>query len=306
MRSPLKPFYALVLLIVIFSCKHSQEDNGSINYIPEKVKVVPVDHGSISSYRQLNATSTFLKDHLINAPVSGYIIRSNCVTGDITHGNEILFEIKTREAAVLDRSGDEISSKLNIKGVTEITSGVKGYIKQVMHQEGDFVAEGEPLASIKETGSLVFILNLPYEWNDKIKLHMPVSLLMPDSTIITGYISNISVAVDPVSQTQRVYIKTKSNRVIPENLTATVLLPIAENENTQKVPRPAVLSNETETRFWIMKMINDTTAVKVMIHPGIRNNDSIEVVRPVFAQGETVLLTGNYAVPDTVYVNVIR
>jgi hypothetical protein len=72
------------------------------------------------------------------------------------------------------------------------------------------------------------------------------------------------------------------------------------------LPKSAVLSDETETDFWIMKMINANTAIKVPIQKGIQTEDRIEILSPVLTREDKILLTGNYGVSDTIKVKVIK
>ncbi|MFI0491010.1 hypothetical protein, partial [Flavobacterium sp.] len=70
--------------------------------------------------------------------------------------------------------------------------------------------------------------------------------------------------------------------------------------------KAAVLSDETETVFWIMKMINSNTAVKVPIEKGVETDDKVEIVSPVLTPKDRILLTGNYGVADTIKIKLIK
>lgn len=296
----------ILFILVLAACKAPQEDSANRQEAPDPVQVTHVVTRAFSDVRELNATSMYRKEHLINSPVSGYITQANCVQGTIARAGDHLFEIKTREARALSQSSNDLVTSLNMNGATDIKMNVAGYIAQVFHQEGDYVAEGENLVSIKETGSLVFVLDLPFEWNKDIKMNMAVVLTLPDNRTIPGTITTISPMVDPTSQTQKVFIKVVSPVIIPENLVAKVSLPLLTRAHAQVLPRRAVLSNETETEFWIMKLMNDSTAVKIPVTPGIQTRDSIEVLSPLFPASDEILVSGNYAVPDTARVQVIR
>jgi len=65
-----------------------------------------------------------------------------------------------------------------------------------------------------------------------------------------------------------------------------------------------VLRNEEQTEFWIMKLLNDSVAVKTDIKKGIENNDSIQVVEPTLNDGDRIILTGNYGLSDTAKIKV--
>ncbi len=66
--------------------------------------------------------------------------------------------------------------------------------------------------------------------------------------------------------------------------------------------KKAVLSDETLNTFWVMKLINDSTAVKVPIQKGIETNDNVEILSPKFSVQDKILLSGNYGLPDTALV----
>ena len=68
------------------------------------------------------------------------------------------------------------------------------------------------------------------------------------------------------------------------------------------LPKNSVLSNETQSEFWVMKMINDTTAVKVPVNKGIESGDRVEIISPQFSPTDKILLSGNYGLSDTALV----
>ena len=112
--------------------------------------------------------------------------------------------------------------------------------------------------------------------------------------------------VDATSQTQNVILKIKGNQDIPENLIVKVRIPKKTSGSSIALPKAAVLSNETETEFWIMKLIDNNTAVKVPIEKGIETDDKVEILSPVLTSKDLILLTGNYGVADTIKVKVVK
>ena len=56
---------------------------------------------------------------------------------------------------------------------------------------------------------------------------------------------------------------------IPQNLVAKVKIVKVSKTAAATLPKNSVLSDETQSEFWVMKMINDTTAVKVPVKKGI-------------------------------------
>ena len=111
--------------------------------------------------------------------------------------------------------------------------------------------------------------------------------------------------MDPASQTQNIILRVNATHPIPENLIAKVRVVKTAKENTNSVPKSAVLSDETQDEFWVMKMIDNTTAVKVPVKKGIEIADKVEIISPLFSPHDKILITGNYGLPDTAKVKIV-
>src|SRR5258708_15403811 len=48
-------------------------------------------------------------------------------------------------------------------------------------------------------------------------------------------------------------------------------------------------SDEMMEKFWVMKLINDSTAIKVDVKPGTMNKDLVEILDPRFNKGDQFL-----------------
>ena len=58
--------------------------------------------------------------------------------------------------------------------------------------------------------------------------------------------------------------------------------------------------------FWVMKLINDSTAIKVPVNRGISSGNRIEILSPLFSHGDRLISTGSYGLPDTANVSIIK
>ena len=129
---------------------------------------------------------------------------------------------------------------------------------------------------------------------------------LPDGEKLIGTITGKMPTMDAGSQTQSIILKVSSNHTLPENLIAKVKIVKSFKNNTTSLPRASVLTNETQTEFWTMKMIDDSTAAKVLIKKGIETNDRIEIVSPKFTTSDRLLVTGNYGLSDTAKVQIVK
>jgi multidrug efflux pump subunit AcrA (membrane-fusion protein) len=218
----------------------------------------------------------------------------------------VLFTIKTKEAQSIGNSVNILDTTFKFSGETKIRAAEHGYISQLLHQQGDYVQDGEQLAVIADKGSFAFIMQLPYEMRYTVKLGQAVTLTLPDQEKVKGIIASFMPAVDTAAQTQGVVIKVDGSKPIPENLIASAQVVRASKQNAQSLPKSAILSNETQTEFWVMKLIDPTTAIKVNVTKGIEIGDRVEILTPKFSPDDKIVITGNYGLSDTAKVKIVQ
>ena len=268
------------------------------------VTVTTVSNAPLDDYIELNAVSAFLQKSYVKAIANGYLQSSDVYPGKYVEVGQPLFTLQTKEARTLGNSIKILDSSLHFSGVNTIRANSHGYITQLNHQPGDYVQDGEQLAVISDQNSFVFLLDLPYELRPFVLGKRTVELVLPDGTRLNGEIGRVMPSVDSVSQTQNVVIRVNTPKAIPENLIAKVRITKSEKAKAQSLPKPALLTNETESDFWVMKMIDSATAVKVPVKKGIETKDRVEILSPAFAPSDRILVTGNYGLPDTARVKV--
>jgi multidrug resistance efflux pump len=258
----------------------------------------------LNDYLELNATSTFLQQNFVKSNLNGYIQKSNIKFGDRVHRGEILFVLKTKEASAIGNAVNQLDSSFNFSGVNVIRAGASGYVMQLNHQAGDYVQDGEQLAVISDSKSFVFVMNVPYEDKPYVSIGKKVQVILPDSEMLDGTISSSMPLVDSVTQTQSYSIKVNFNHTIPQDLIAKIKILKSSISDAETLPKSSVLSDETQTKYWVMKMINDSTAVKVPVKTGIEKGDTVQIISPHFLPDDKILSGGNYGLPDTALVSV--
>ncbi|MES2239532.1 MAG: efflux RND transporter periplasmic adaptor subunit [Bacteroidota bacterium] len=303
MRKPTL-FFVLISLFVA-SCKDSVVTEKVVDArVP--VTLTSINTTTIDSYVDLNATAMYLVKNVIKANATGYLNSVNVATNDYVSNGKELFSIKTREAKVLGNTINKIDPSLNFGGAIKIRSNTTGFVTSVNVQQGDYVQDGDALVTINDANSFAIVLSLPYELKKQVAIGKEFTVLLPDSTSIKARVQKFMPTVDPVSQTQNVVLKINGKKDIPENLIVKVRIDKTSNAKTISLPKAAVLSNETETDFWIMKMINASTAIKIPVKKGIETKDKVEILSPILTPDDKILLTGNYGVSDTIKVKIVN
>ena len=297
--------FFIVIALFFISCKNNNEAEKVIDAsVP--VTLTTIDTSSIQSFIDLNATATYLVKNVIKANATGYLNTVNVASNDYVSKGAALFSIKTREAKVLGNTINKIDPSLNFGGAIKVRANTNGFVTSVNVQQGDYVQDGDPLVSINDSGSFAIVLSLPYEFKKYVSINEELTVILPDSTLVKAKVQKYMPSVDATSQTQSVILKVIGKHDIPENLIVKVRINKSSNSKTVSLPKAAVLSNETETDFWIMKMINNNTAIKIPIKKGVETPDKVEILTPILTSEDKILLSGNYGVADTIKVKVIK
>jgi len=300
--------FGISLSLFLFSCQSNSkpaDDDDAKVASQTPVTVTKVNDSALTDYIDLNATSTTLQKNYVKSNANGYIQQVNAQLGHNVSKGQVLFIIKTKESQTIGNSINVLDTTFKFSGVNKIKASAPGYISQLSHQSGDYVADGEPLAVISDRSSFVFLMQLPYELRQYVSPGQNVDLTLPGGVKIGGTVKSFMPSVDTVAQTQGVVIKINSNQQIPENLVARARIVKATKNNTQSLPKSAILANETQTEFWVMKLINPTTAIKVPVKEGIQSGDRVEILSPKFSAEDKIIISGNYGLPDTAKVKII-
>lgn len=296
---------SVVLLFTLIACRSKAPEAAA----PEvdartPVTVTTPETGPLEEYLDLNATSVFQLKNFVRSNANGYLQAVNARPGAFVQRGQVLFVVKTKEAENLGDALTELDSSLHFSGLSSIRATASGYVTQLNYQPGDYVQDGEQLAIIADRSSFAFLLDLPFELRPYLAGNRRVQLLLPDSTKLSGTVASSLPTVDPVAQTQSILIRVSGGRNLPENLIATVRLLKSARRNAVSLPKAAVLTDETQSEFWVMQMQGDSVAIKIPVRRGLETTERVEILSPLLRPDARILLTGNYGLPDTARVKI--
>jgi multidrug efflux pump subunit AcrA (membrane-fusion protein) len=291
----------------MFACgqKKEEETETEAADIVSPVTVTSISQAPLTEYLELNATSTFLKNNVVKANVNGYIKQANAIVGKFVGQGQLLFTLRTKESESIGNAVNALDSSFQFSGTINVKASRAGYVTDVNHQVGDYVQDGDQLALMSDINSFVFVMNLPYELRPYVLGKKEVLLELPDGTGLRGTISSVTPIMDSASQTQNVFISVPQNN-LPVNLVAKVRIEKISKTNSVSLPKAAVLSDETQSKYWVMKLIDTATAVKVPISKGIETAERVEVLSPKFTSADKFILTGNFGLPDTAKIKIVQ
>ncbi|MCO5937137.1 efflux RND transporter periplasmic adaptor subunit [Mucilaginibacter sp. RB4R14] len=304
---PFTMFSACLATAALYSCggaKPAHEEAASASQTP--ITITTIGNSALADTIELNATSSFLQKNYVSANAIGYIQKVNVQPGHYVEKGQLMFTLKTKEAQSIGNTINVLDTTFMFSGVINIRASRSGFVTRLLHQVGDYVQDGEQLAIISDRESFAFVLQLPYELRSVIANNQNMTLTLPDGEKLNGHIASLMPSVDTLSQTQGIVIKVNNSHPIPENLVAKALIIKTAKSSAPSLPKSAVLSNETQNEFWVMKLINDSTTVKTPVKKGIESGGKIEILSPVFKATDRIALTGNYGLADTAKVKILK
>ncbi len=303
----IRPIFVILIALFLMSCGNgdSTKSEAKPAKVSTPVVITTIQTASMSEIISFNAVSAYQRKNIVKSIINGYIEKSFVNQGDIVKIGQPLYAVKTKEGDALSKFSS-IDSSLNFKSKLSIGSPVTGVIIEATKQTNDYVADGEQLCVVASQASFVFILNVPFEQNKYAVVGKKCSILLPDSTLLAGIISGKLSTVDPVSQTQSFIVKSSTTVILPENLSVLVQVIKNSRASTQVIDKSCILSDETMENFWVMKLINDSTAIKTVVRPGIATGNKVEILSPVFKLQDRIISKGNYGLPDSAFVNITQ
>jgi biotin carboxyl carrier protein len=302
MKRFLSLFFITCILQVFSSCNNtapSEEEQAPV----VSVKSTPVIKGDIMDEVRFNGSTVYLKKNMVTSPLAGYVVKANVKFGQEVQTNDILFEIQTRENMALasDKSSEVAAVTVKVKAI----SG--GFINELtVNEPGVFVAEGGTLCNIVDIKDLVVKVNVPFEYNSLLTRERRCRIGLADNTTVAGSVIRILPVVDEVNQTQTVFIKPETTRQLPENLNLSIIFSNEKHLQSLLVARSALMSNETQDEFWVMKIFADTLAVKVPVRKGIVNDTIAEIISSGLKVNDLIISEGAYGLPDSSTVRIVK
>jgi len=294
--------FAIYMFQMLSSCKtRVASDEEQMPVV--SVKATQIIKGDIENEISFNGNTVYLKKNQVVSPISGYIMRVNMKFGDEVQKDEILFEVQTRERKALESDSDTIGDF----GIVKVQATSDGFVNElIINEPGVYVAEGSLLCNIVNSKDLMVKVNVPFEYHSILLKERKCKILLTDNTIITGSVSRILPVVDEVNQTQTVLIKPETNRQLPENLNLIIKFLNEIHKNVFLVTKSSLMTNETQSEFWIMRIDAGDMAVKIPVKRGIENDSIAEIISSQLNGKDLIITEGAYGLPDSTVITIIK
>jgi hypothetical protein len=302
------PVCLCLLLLCLAGCKPVRPDEEAPTPPPHTpVQVVSVRLGNIDESISLMATSVYLKRNTVTAPIPAFITTVYVRLGDRVMKGKILYELESKERRALGKDITRLDTSLAAFGRILVRASASGIISTLDKQQpGDYVLEGTQLCTIAESNDIAFQVNVPFEYAAYTRPGKTCTLLFPDNSSHKAVFTQLLSGMNVTAQTETVLAKAYESLTIPENLIVRVSVGKGTSADKQILPKTCILSDEMMKEFWVMQLINDSTAVKIQVVPGNRNVQETEIISPRFKPEDKIIFNGNYGLPDTAAVKIVK
>jgi multidrug efflux pump subunit AcrA (membrane-fusion protein) len=290
--------FSSAVALLAASCKTKAVESDETERPKTAVTITqPVTQG-FTDFIQLNGNTVFQKKSVIRANITGYITTMKWKTGDRISAGTLFCSIQTKEQDALKNIDTREPSLKQFQTPINITSSASGIITAVNYSKGNFVNEGDVLANITDPSSLVLSVNVPYEYHAEVYKGKNCSIQFPDGKVISAVIQDEVPYIDSASQTQTYLIRFPGNSLLPENMNLIVRIPVKQTQQAIALPLEAIQTDETQNEFWVMKLANDSLAIKVPIKTGLQHDSLIEILSGVNIN-DRIIVKGAYGLSDS-------
>ena len=311
----IKPLYwiGFFLVLLLTGCGSSstsdtttQADAADAPRPKTPVEVTTVKADSFRVEKTFRGMTYYLTSGDIKSPIAGYVTKVYVKIGDQLRKGSPLFGLQTKESYAL--GGKNYLNDPTLKNIGKLTIRAPdaGLVTLVQAEENEYVQDGAVLASFSAPDMFVFLIEVPAEQDSAVHIGSVCRIQLPNGRRIGGRITRTLAITDSLSQTERFVVKPDHPVVLPARLQLSITFTNQEHTNAQSLPKEAVLSNELQTDFWVMKLINDTTAVRVPVKTGIQRETRIEILSPRFRPQDRFVSKGGYGLADTATITINR
>jgi len=295
--------FVIISILVFPACNHVREDGNEIVPHSEVMITQPVKKDT-SVFSEYQGITHFMQHVQIRSQLAGIISKSMVSVSSAIKKDDPLFVIKSREASILSESIPQNAVLSRIADT--IVSFSSGIIDQVLVQEGDFVQEGDLLATCVSEHSMRILISVPVEENLTEFQNKSCIIQLPDGRDLPGTVGPGLPVASVSDQTKQFIIYPATGAGISENIHVRVCLKKQDIINGMFVPKNSVYSNEELTNHWVFKIIHDTIARKVEVNTGLEVDSFIQITDSSLHYTDHIIFKGGYGLSDSALVNIIQ
>ncbi|HKK45203.1 MAG TPA: HlyD family efflux transporter periplasmic adaptor subunit [Balneolaceae bacterium] len=294
----------LFLEITMLGCSSKQKNNTEEPVTVAEVQVTHIKHKTLADTLTVNGRVLEGQQFKVRAPLAGYVTHLYVRPGEQVRAGQQMFSMRTREQTALAQDTATAGTSLSENSAVAVKAPVDGQISTISTGKGVYTAEGSSMATLNSRSNLYMEIYVPAQWGREVQPGDSAFVQWPDGRKRWAKIGSRLAQADSASQSVKFMVNDMPPRHLLPGERLTVQVPVNKVVNEQVLPRKAVLTDESMSSWWVMKMANDSTAVRVQVTPGIASGNWMAVPKPEFQNSDQILVQGNYGLADTARVKV--
>jgi HlyD family secretion protein len=215
-----------------------------------------------------------------------------------------------KEQALKSANGQLAAAKGKFLGAqallsySEIKSPIDGVVTERPQYPGELAAANQPLLTVMDLSKLIAKAHIAQTEAVSLKVGDAAELQLPGvDEKVKGRVSLVSPAVDPGSTTIEVWVETtKPGSALKPGMTVQVQIASATAKDALAVPVSTVYKNADGTSFVLVAGSDDRAHVKT-VEIGIKGGSEVQILSGI-KEGEAVITSGGYALPDKTQIKV--
>jgi len=209
--------------------------------------------------------------------------------------------------ARLKQAEERLAGLDNQLSYATIRAPFSGVVTDQFQFQGEYAAPGGKLFTIGDVSEVIVKAPVADTVAARIKAGDPAKVLPQDlaGEELVGIISMVSKSSDPQNRTVEVWVNLKNDKGrLRANTAAKVVVSTQAASEVIVVPAAAVTLEATNANAGTVMVVDDQSiAHETKVTVGIRTKDKMEITSGLKG-GETIVIEGNYALPDGVKVEV--
>ncbi|MBZ5562806.1 MAG: efflux RND transporter periplasmic adaptor subunit [Acidobacteriia bacterium] len=212
-------------------------------------------------------------------------------------------QLKAAQGQLAAAKGRYESAKAQF-AYSEIRSPISGVVTDRPLYPGEMASGGTPLITVMDISQVIARAHLPESQAALLKVDDAAELSVAGGDKgISGRVTVVSPALDLNSTTVEVWVQALNpGDQLRPGTTANLTLVPRKVPNTLVIPRAALLTEPDQTTS-VMVVGPDDRAHQREVQTGIEEGNEVQVIKGL-GEGELVVTTGAYGLPDNVKVNV--
>jgi len=244
-------------------------------------------------------------------PSAGVVTKVDVLEGQHVEQGDVLVELKSQAAAAELERQKKLYAQQNTSlkdlqaaeaqlAMVQITAPLSGTVVRINVTPGQGVDLTTVVAEVMDLNRLALSAEIPSAEAHDLKPGSPVELLTAPP--VATELLFVSPSVDKANDTVVVCaLLPKNSRLCPGQLVSLRIV-TAVHMNRLAVPVESVVTDENGKS--VIALVKDGEATQMPVQTGLRENGLVEIAAPEIKDGDVVVTTGAYGLPEKTKIRV--